>query len=297
MTFLSARHRHRGFLPRKVDYLGFLGTTLRDLQGFAALTHELIQNADDAEGASCMAFDVRSDALIVDNDGVFSDCGHVDDGGNCSWYDEQRQLPPCDFHAFQVVASGAKRHREGATGAFGIGFTAVYQITDEPHLITAGRHWILHETHPEDRRIEVCRGCGQCRQPSVPGTRFVLPWARNGESVLRQRLRAEPVGTDAPAALLGLLDSDLLTAILFLKQLNTIDVLADGRPRQRYERVDERDHLLVTDGSTTHSWHRLRGDFRAEAAILRQRFPQIEAKRSASVTIAIPADVTIQPSS
>ena len=58
------------FLSRSIDYLGDLGAKLRDLQGYGTLTHELIQNADDAP-ASWMSFDIRQDALVLDNDGVF----------------------------------------------------------------------------------------------------------------------------------------------------------------------------------------------------------------------------------
>jgi hypothetical protein len=58
------------FLSRGIEYLGDLGTKLRDLQGFRTLAHELIQNADDASDATSMVFDFRDDALIVHNDGV-----------------------------------------------------------------------------------------------------------------------------------------------------------------------------------------------------------------------------------
>ena len=55
-------------LSRTIDYLGDLGAKLRDLQGYRTLAHELIQNADDAP-ASWMSFDIRQDALVLDNDG------------------------------------------------------------------------------------------------------------------------------------------------------------------------------------------------------------------------------------
>lgn len=79
----------RTYLSRGIDYLGDLGAKLRDLQGYRTLTHELIQNADDAPTASSMSFDVRDDALVVNNDGVFSNCQHVEDA-ECPW---RRQFP------------------------------------------------------------------------------------------------------------------------------------------------------------------------------------------------------------
>src|SRR3990172_7943920 len=72
------------FLSRGIDYLGDLGAKLRDLQGYRTLAHELIQNADDAARATSMSFDVGDEALVVDNDGVFSDCGQVEET-ECPW--------------------------------------------------------------------------------------------------------------------------------------------------------------------------------------------------------------------
>jgi hypothetical protein len=65
------------FLSRDIDYLGELGAHLRGLTGYRTLAHELIQNADDVDGADEMTFDVTADALVVDNNGVFSECADV----------------------------------------------------------------------------------------------------------------------------------------------------------------------------------------------------------------------------
>ena len=175
------------YLSRGIDHLGDLGAKLRDLQGYRTLAYELIQNADDARESKSVTFDVSQEALIVDNDGVFSDCGKVE-AADCSWREDQIHGHRCDFHRFRMIASGDKRREEGTTGAFGIGFIAVYQISDCPELISGGRHWILHEEEVEDRRIQVCSGCAKCSTQSLPGTRFVLPWARDPNSALRQGL-------------------------------------------------------------------------------------------------------------
>ncbi len=108
-------------LSRGMDYLGTLGARLRDLRGHPALIHELIQNANDADGARKMVFDLREDALLVENDGRFSGCRQLDQD-ECPWAQEGR--PPCDFHGFRSVGDESKRGRKDTTGAFGIGFTA-----------------------------------------------------------------------------------------------------------------------------------------------------------------------------
>jgi len=115
------------YLSRGIDYLGDIGAKLRDLQGYRTLAHELIQNADDALTATDICFDIRENALIVENDGVFSDCNQIDEP-ECPWKSDDARGYRCDFHRFRHIAAGDKRGEVGTTGAFGIGFIAVYQI-------------------------------------------------------------------------------------------------------------------------------------------------------------------------
>ncbi len=65
-------------ISRGIDHLGWLNAQLRDLSGYATLASELIQNADDAPEATFISFDVTDDALVVDNDGYFTDCGQAE---------------------------------------------------------------------------------------------------------------------------------------------------------------------------------------------------------------------------
>lgn len=279
------------FLSRGIDYLGDLGAKLRDLQGYRTLAHELIQNADDAVDATSMIFDVRDDALVVDNDGVFSDC-HQIESSECPWKLDAARQHRCDFHRLRHVASGDKRGESGTTGAFGIGFIAVYQITDRPELISARRHWILNEDRQEDQRIEVCPGCPKCSAPDSPGTRFILPWAKNPDSTLRKALQAEAVSLDSPRLMIEDLQQTLPVAMLFLKRLRAIETRCDGRLLRRFERLDYENSLILSDGEPKNDrvWHVVRGNFSEEAGKLRQKhLDRIEPKRSSLVTIAIPA--------
>src|SRR5687768_13510780 len=102
------------YYSRSVDHLGMLGAKLRDLNGFASLAHELIQNAEDA-GAHAMAFRLNHDALLVDNDGVFSDCGSLE-ADECPWRDNPAIHHRCDFHRFRYIAGADKREEEGTVG-------------------------------------------------------------------------------------------------------------------------------------------------------------------------------------
>jgi len=280
------------FLSRGIDYLGDLGAKLSDLRGYRTLAYELIQNADDATGATWMSFDVRGDALVVDNDGVFSDCRHIEQP-ECPWKTDQSRQHRCDFHRFRLIASGDKRGEAGTTGAFGIGFIAVYQITDRPELISGGRHWIINEENDPDERIEVCAGCCECAIQDLPGTRFVLPWAFDAHSTFRKALRAEPVMPDGPQELARELEDSLPLAMLFLKKLRTIEMRREGRTIHRFKLREQGESRTLSDGGPNRDrvWHMIFGDFSESAGQLQDRHPDlIESKRSPVVTLAIPVN-------
>src|SRR6187402_2611372 len=120
------------------------------------MARELIQNADDAGGegfprATKIIFDINVDALIVTNDAEFSDCGQQD-LHECPWKAERGHR--CDFHRFRTTAGSDKRNQAETTGAFGIGFISVYQITDAPEIVSNGRHWRIQPQQSEGQRIE-----------------------------------------------------------------------------------------------------------------------------------------------
>lgn len=272
------------FLSQGIDYLGFLDAKLRDLQGYATLTHELIQNADDAE-ADSMSFDVRDEALVVENTSTFSDCGQVE-ADECPWKTSADRNHRCDFHRFRKVAGGDKREQEETTGAFGIGFISVYQITDSPRLLSGKRHWIIRPEAEEQQRIEVVPVEGD----PFEGTRFVLPWATEESSRLRQRLRVQTVQmTGTASAFVDVLVRALPNAILFLKHVRRIELRRNGALVTTVERSDEGEQIVVQSGGELRLWRILRGSFDVEAARLKGVYlSQIEAKRTARLTIALP---------
>lgn len=91
-------------LSQGIDYLGFLNAKLRDLKGWATLLNELVQNADDPDDATRITLDVTDDGLIVENDGLFTECGSIEQSrGGFDAVGDGRTC--CNFHAFRRMAA------------------------------------------------------------------------------------------------------------------------------------------------------------------------------------------------
>ena len=257
------------YKSQDVNYLGFLEAQLRDLHGIATLAYELIQNADDVPAengrsqATWLSFDVTDDALVVENDAVFR---------------------PVDFERLQSIASGAKREEVGTTGAFGLGFIAVYQVTDAPEIFSSGRHWIIRPDAPPERRI-------QERQAKTEGTQFRLPWAFDEASLVRRTLRAEAIRPEQLDGFAATIGEAIELAALFLRHLKVMQVKRNGSVVTRIERLTGVDHQIVLKDNTgrTVTWLLFEADFTAEAERLRAQYSwQIEATRSHQVRLAVP---------
>ena len=256
------------YLSQSVSYLGFLSQQLGDLTGKTVLAHELIQNADDAKDeagnftATRITFDVTDEALIVSNDAVFREE---------------------DFKRMRNVASGSKREEFGqsTTGMFGVGFISVYQVTDRPEIISAGRKWVLRPEFPEDQRIE------EWEDPTA-GTVFRLPWAFE-ESEVRVALKAPPVDIQYQNSLIDELSEALPRAILFLKKLERIELCQNGRPVSIItKRTCDKTRFIEHNGSVM-KWNILEANFAEEAVKLCVRYGSIiDQGRSDCVRVAVP---------
>jgi hypothetical protein len=182
------------YKAQDVNYLGFLEAQLRDMQGVDTLAYELIQNADDAKDENgrfppptTISFDITDEALIVTNDGSFR---------------------PVDFARLQSIAGGDKRAEADTTGAFGLGFIAVYQVTDAPEIFAGNRHWIIRPEAPPAQRI-------QERRLETSGTRFRLPWAFEAESAVRRTLRLAAIRPEQLDEFTGQITEAIKTAVFF----------------------------------------------------------------------------------
>ena len=274
-------------LKQTVDYIGTLSTQLRGLLGYPTLINELIQNADDSRRADgtptqSMTFDVRDEGLIVENDGVFSDCGRLVEEV-CPWRQDQDRM--CDFHRFLNIASGNKREEEGTTGAFGVGFISIYQITDRPELRSAGRHWVINpERNGEITSREI---------PYANNTEFYFPWAMDANSRLRRALRAEPVSSGVTDTFFAELHRVIPQAILFLKNLKKIELKKKGQLIKSVSRVPgERNGLQVFDGDDSQHWYLLKGAFEEKGETLKvESDGRIEEDKKTEVSIAIPEQI------
>src|SRR4051794_19668234 len=101
--------------------VGVIADRLTGYIGYEAILSELLQNADDAE-ATEIQFSFSSASLIVRNNSFFSED---------------------DWQNIAEIASRGKSKQEGKIGTFGTGFLSVFHITDQPEILSAGKHKII----------------------------------------------------------------------------------------------------------------------------------------------------------
>jgi hypothetical protein len=269
-------------LSRSSDHLGNLANILKDLGGGATLLNELTQNANDAE-AHKIRFTASEDELDVWNSAVFSDCGHQQTRRTCPWKDEGRRS--CDLHAFRQVAGRHKAADHSTTGEFGVGFTAVYQITDHPELVTASRHLVLDESQPEDDRIRICAG-GCSRDHGRPGTTFYLPWAR-ASTDLRRDLGATPLSDADIELLITQIHAGAASALVFLENVRSLEVRSIERRPTEIRRMKQADRITITTNGEASEWLLLEGEAPG-AEDLQAHYGEPSPGRPASVQVAVP---------
>ena len=265
-------------LPRRWKHLKMIRSTLANLRGGGSLANELIQNADDADGAHRLRFQFTDDYLEVSDDGGFRACEQPNDPDECPWELEGRRA--CDFHAFRELGGASKAGDPSLTGAFGIGFLSVYQVTDHPELFSRGIHWVLDEA---DESVIVCEGCNETH--ITTGTKFRLPWAKR-KTRLREALGAETISADDRRRLLRQFVEQIPHAMIFLRKLQEIEIADETSTTARFSRSAEGGTVHINGPDGQDEWLVLTGDFNAQAEALRQRHPLI-GSRHAQVRIAL----------
>ncbi len=271
-------------LDYEADLCGNIEQALKGLQGYGIMALELIQNADDA-GARELVFDSRETGLVIRNDAGFSSCGAL--SGRCPWErtgDPAGRARPCNFHAISRMGSRSKIGAPDQIGRFGIGFVSVYQITDTPIVRAGGTQLTLN---PLTGKGTVARVV------ATPGTEFELPWASH-PSDIRAALNASPTPPDVAPSVVAEIASILDTSLLFLRNLQRVEVLENGDPRLTIDIIREGHELtldLVPGGRRR--WLVLSGHAgqAIEDAGLIGKFVALEKlDRSRDVSVAVPVD-------
>ena len=145
--------------------------------GFAVLK-ELVQNADDA-GATEVRFlyDERAnnDAMTHLLDEGMKECQ-----GPALWVYNDAEFTEKDFENIEKLSGATKEHHTEKIGKFGLGFNAVYNLTDVPMFLSTN-YFVVFDPHMSHLR-------GHIRNPAKPGVKIDLN--KNPEA-LRARYRGQ----------------------------------------------------------------------------------------------------------
>ena len=120
---------------------------LADYGDGLAIVKEIIQNADDA-GAAEVKF-LYDERLNKDKQRYLIDPGMKDVQGPALWAYNDAKFSKEDFENIVKLSGATKEDKRDKIGKFGLGFNAVYNITDVPSFISDNQLVILdpHATH------------------------------------------------------------------------------------------------------------------------------------------------------
>lgn len=143
------------------------------VDGFSVIK-ELFQNADDA-GASTfrIMYDERQNIDFRTN--LISE-GMADCQGPAIWVYNDAEFTTDDFINIKRLGFGDKYDDAEKTGRFGLGFCAVYNITDVPSLVS-GENLIIFDPHTSFLENALSRKC--------PGIRIDLSIGKNRNAMMK----------------------------------------------------------------------------------------------------------------
>jgi hypothetical protein len=235
------------------------------------MAREIIQNADDC-GAKVLKFDIQNDALEIWNDAEFSNCSSIENV--CPWLSQGNPISgtkrACDFHAISNVGSSNKYREEGLIGRFGIGFVSVYQITDAPQISSGGTKI---ELDPITEEVQ------ETLAHTSGGSKFELPFAFDAHSPVREALEASPLIKPQ----IDTLENDIClvaeTCLLFLRNLEEIQVRRLGKLKSKVTKSQRDDSTLQITfplKNIEEHWYVMHFDASEKANKLKQKYPAIE---------------------
>jgi hypothetical protein len=270
-----------------VDLIGQIDANLTHLRGYGVMALELIQNADDA-GATEVSLDISERALIIHNNAEFKSCPDPQSDNGCAGIGKNSE-DMCDWHSFGLIASGAKSQRSVTSiGRFGLGFTSVYQITDNPEVECSGIKVIIE---PDKDKI-IWKNV-----PASEGTTFTLPWASDSDAPVRRRLKNVGVVTkDALPKISSEINETSSESLVFLKNLEKISILNNGKVKSIYTReiIPNRNTLRIIHQPTgkAREYFYVSADIANSLGFLELKFARDlgEKNRRHGIDIAIPRD-------
>ena len=131
--------------------------------GFAVLK-ELVQNADDAGGTEVrFLYDERAnnDAMTHLLDEGMKECQ-----GPALWVYNDAEFTEKDFENIEKLSGATKEHHTEKIGKFGLGFNAVYNLTDVPMFLSKN-YFVVFDPHMSHLRRHI-------KNPAKPGVRINL---------------------------------------------------------------------------------------------------------------------------
>ena len=168
-----------------------LRNVLRDYSG-AQLLNEMLQNADDAGAREFkVLLDARAFGAAPPLRGHLSAAHARESAGPALLAFDDAEFAPDDFVSIQRVGDGTKRGDPTRPGQFGLGFNAVYHVTDLPSFIS-GRHDVVRENS--------CACRASPTRPSASVTAIATPRCKkNSVCQVLLRLIELRCATPAPA--------------------------------------------------------------------------------------------------
>ena len=241
-----------------------LSRLLEDYTDGFAVAKELIQNADDASATEVrFLYDERTneDALTC-----LIDAGMVECHGPALWVFNDAEFRDEDFQNITKLSGGTKELHTDKIGKFGLGFNAVYNLTDVPMILSRNYFVVLDpnkshlgkvirdkskpgikiDLNKNPNRLQSFRnqfkpfngifGCDlhlDKQDNSFPGTLFRFPLRTKVQS-LRSEIKQEPYDSPKMRELLEIFVRGTKTLLLFTQNVLRVSIfhLARGSTEQ-----------------------------------------------------------------
>ncbi|CDQ81727.1 unnamed protein product [Oncorhynchus mykiss] len=214
---------------------------------------ELIQNAEDAGANTCkFMVDFRNHKDPADS---LIDQGMVLCQGPCLWAFNNGLFTEDDWENIVKLGSASKENQVEKIGKFGLGFNAVYHVTDIPSILSGNkllildpnvthlqkhiqtkatpgiklnlsREQLLHRFPGQFRPYEQIFNCNLSRdstQKFYPGTLIKLPF-RTQEEAVKSEISRNVYDRDDIVTFQQDLTNNSQTHLLFLKNINTVSL-------------------------------------------------------------------------